>query len=440
MLLGERHEDVRAAFDVLDEVGAELGLEWKASKDRGRDQPLQQLDFLGMLFDTVRMEMRMSPAKRQRYAEAVQSLLAAPSDVPRRELQSVIGRLTFIARACRWGRVFLQSLYDAAFAPLPTPNARVNLPAAAREDLTFWLQTLRADSSVWDGVRRCTTGNIDLVRGDFLGTDGAVIFTDASGRGFGAAWEAAEVQGWWSEGQRGLHIAWLELSAVLRALQSWGPQLASKRVLVRCDNTQAVAAINRGASRLPDSRAISRQIAELAVRHGFELRAEHISGSDNVRADSLSRRLAEADDQQLRLKPSVFEGLCGSGPFKPSVDCCCDNAGFNRQGGCGTFFSPGSSVVGQERALAGRVLWAFPPKALVGEVLGTIKKAWDLDRGTRATVVVPHWPERPWFDWFVRRRLFRVEGTLPRGSRVCLWPWGAEADPAPYDFLVLRLP
>ncbi|GLC45711.1 hypothetical protein PLESTM_001768600 [Pleodorina starrii] len=203
---------------------------------------------------------------------------------------------------------------------------------------------------------------------------------------------------------------------------------------------RAVAAINRGASRLPDSRAISRQIAELAVRHGFELRAEHISGSDNVRADSLSRRLAEADDQQLRLKPSVFEGLCGSGPFKPSVDCCCDNAGFNRQGGCGTFFSPGSSVVGQERALAGHVLWAFPPKALVGEVLGTIRKAWDLDRGTRATVVVPHWPERPWFDWFVRRRLFRVEGTLPRGSRVCLWPWGAEADPAPYDFLVLRLP
>ncbi|GLC38419.1 PHD finger protein 21A [Pleodorina starrii] len=59
MLLGERHEDVRAAFDVLDEVGAELGLEWKASKDRGRDQSLQQLDFLGMLFDTVRMEMRM---------------------------------------------------------------------------------------------------------------------------------------------------------------------------------------------------------------------------------------------------------------------------------------------------------------------------------------------------------------------------------------------
>ncbi|GLC46718.1 hypothetical protein PLESTM_001915800 [Pleodorina starrii] len=114
------------------EVGAELGLEWKASKDRGRDQPLQQLHFLGMLFDTVRME----------------------SEVPLRELQSVIGGLTFIARA---------------------------------------------------------------------------------------------------------------------GMSSWGLQLAGKRVLVRCDKTQAVAAIisTGGASRLPDSRTISRRIAELAVRHGF---------------------------------------------------------------------------------------------------------------------------------------------------------------------------
>ncbi len=90
--------------------------------------------------------------------------------------------------------------------------------------------------------------------------------------------------------------------------------------------------------------------------------------------------------------------------------------------------------------LAGRVLWAFPPKSLVGEVLGTIRRAWELDPGTRATILAPCWPERPWFDWFIRRRLFRVDSVLPRGSRVCLWPWGAEADPAPYDFLVLRLP
>ncbi|KXZ49394.1 hypothetical protein GPECTOR_21g620 [Gonium pectorale] len=65
--MGKTHADVVGAFAVMDELGAELGLEWKASKDRGRDVPLQQLEFLGMLFDTVALEMRIPHSKRQRY-------------------------------------------------------------------------------------------------------------------------------------------------------------------------------------------------------------------------------------------------------------------------------------------------------------------------------------------------------------------------------------
>ncbi|KXZ45974.1 hypothetical protein GPECTOR_48g406 [Gonium pectorale] len=45
MIMGKTHADVVGAFAVMDELGAELGLEWKASKDRGRDVPLQQLDW-----------------------------------------------------------------------------------------------------------------------------------------------------------------------------------------------------------------------------------------------------------------------------------------------------------------------------------------------------------------------------------------------------------
>jgi hypothetical protein len=74
----------------------------------------------------------------------------------------------------------------------------------------------------------------------------------------------------------------------------------------------------------PKSRVISRQVAELAVQHGFELRAEHISGAGNVRADSLSRRLAAAEDRQLRLKPGVFEGA----DFPRCVSCCMGRAGY----------------------------------------------------------------------------------------------------------------
>ncbi|KXZ41045.1 hypothetical protein GPECTOR_907g163 [Gonium pectorale] len=425
MIMGATHSDVVGAFAVMDDLGAELGLEWKASKDHGRDVPLQQLEFLGLLFDTVALEMRIPPGKRQRYGESVSQLLAAAAAGPveRTAFEAVAGRLTFIARACRWGYAFLQGIYDCYPVAARQPPPCVALSAAAVEDLQFWQRILDSSTSLWDGVKRCSRAEIDLVRGEFTGADGAVIFTDASGLGFGAAWDAAELQGEWADpAERRLHIAWLELTAVLRALQAWAPRLAGKRVLVRCDNTQAVAAINHGSTRVRDGRSISRQVAELAIRHGFEVRAEHIAGAENVRADRLSRQLQTARSHNLRLKASIFRRLVWR-DYRPSVDCCCDVLGLNMQPGCTVFFSAEDSVLGRERDLAGRVLWAFPPQELAGEVLATIAAAAALDASTKATVVVPDWPQRPWHNRYVvtrRKRQkspFRLLERLPAGER-----------------------
>ncbi len=447
MILGATHADVVGAFGVLDRLGAELGLEWKRSKDRGGPgDPRQQLEFLGMEFDTVALQMRITDEKRQRYSAAVQELLAAAAaaggQVGRADLEAVAGKLTFIARGCRWGYSFLQGIYDQL--PVgPRPPSVVRLSTAAVEDLEFWLRVLSAGGSVWDGVKRCARADLDVVRGEFSGEDGAIIFTDASNSGFGAAWGAAEVQGEWPGADQRLHIAWRELKAVLHALQSWAPRLAGRRVLVRCDNTQAVAAINHGSTRIPDGRSISRQIAELAVRQGFEIRAEHIPGVDNSRADRLSRDLAAAQGQNLCIKPEVFRRLVGTGCYKPTIDCCCDVLGLNAQPGCTEYFSAQRSVLGQQGALAGKALWAFPPKSLVAEVLTVIAAAAAMDPETRATVVVPNWPERSWYRRFVRRRprrgYFTVAERLAAGGRHCRWPWGQEAEPAQYDLLVLRL-
>ncbi|PNW87593.1 hypothetical protein CHLRE_02g141286v5 [Chlamydomonas reinhardtii] len=133
------------------------------------------------------------------------------------------------------------------------------------------------------------------------------------------------------------------------------------------------------------------------MQAGFEVRAEHIAGVVNTRADRLSRQLAQARDQNLRLKPAVFRSLVTTdgGQYRPTVDCCADVLGLNAQPGCAEFFSPERSVLGQEQRLAGKVLWAFPPVSLTGEVLATIAAAAQLDERTRATVVVPYQPSYP---------------------------------------------
>ncbi|GLC58412.1 hypothetical protein PLESTB_001356000 [Pleodorina starrii] len=129
-----------------------------------------------------------------------------------------------------------------------------------------------------------------------------------------------------------LHIAWLELlSAVLRAMPCSPGGCSSRASASWCAATRprrSQPSYQPGVHRACPTAARSAGGSRSSpCGTAFELRAEHISGSDNVRANSLSRRLAEADDQQLRLKPGVFGGLCGSGPFRLAVDCYCDNAG-----------------------------------------------------------------------------------------------------------------
>jgi hypothetical protein len=153
--------------------------------------------------------MRISPEKRATAAAAVQGVLAAGqagAPVARRALQSLVGRNVFLARACRWGFTSLQGLFDACTQPGQGP---VSLGREVLADLADWASVLAAEGSPWDGVCRRTTGRLDWVRGDFLNPDsGAVLFTDASGSGYGAAMGKAKRQGLFSVEQRQLHVAW----------------------------------------------------------------------------------------------------------------------------------------------------------------------------------------------------------------------------------------
>ncbi len=56
---------VASARSCSAEVAQELGLEWKPLKDCDQDQPRQEMEFLSMLFETVRGEMCLAHSKRQ---------------------------------------------------------------------------------------------------------------------------------------------------------------------------------------------------------------------------------------------------------------------------------------------------------------------------------------------------------------------------------------
>lgn len=223
------HTDVMGGFAVLDaalQLGSQLlGLEEKLSKHQGREQCLQQLEFLGILFNTVQQEMHISQLRRGHDVDCVHDLLVVEDSalVSLIVLEMTVGRLSFVAQACRWGYSFLQSLCDNLSVSRCPPPRNVILFSKVCTGLLFWWNVLHPNSSMWDGVSPCTRSDTDLMRDSFAGQDGANIFTDASGAGFGTMWGAIEFQGDGSQLERQLHVAGLELRAGLREMQSWPP-------------------------------------------------------------------------------------------------------------------------------------------------------------------------------------------------------------------------
>ena len=85
------------------------------------------------------------------------------------------------------------------------------------------------------------------------------------------------------------HINTLELKTVLEAIKRWGPQWAGKHILVRCDNSCSVAAINKTTSKSSSIMDLVREMFWLATLYNFKLSAAFIPGKLNVLADRISR-------------------------------------------------------------------------------------------------------------------------------------------------------
>lgn len=70
------------------------------------------MDFLGLEFDTVKMEARLPEDKLEKAIKRVAKLLEKSSSTTHKELQSLVGLFSFAAKVVYPGRAFLRRLYD----------------------------------------------------------------------------------------------------------------------------------------------------------------------------------------------------------------------------------------------------------------------------------------------------------------------------------------
>jgi hypothetical protein len=87
----------------------------------------------------------------------------------------------------------------------------------------------------------------------------------------------------------GIHINYLELLVVIIACKAWNKSFANRRIQIFCDNLATVWTINSGKTKDPLMLGLLRELAFLNISVNCQVRAVHVAGISNRRADQLSR-------------------------------------------------------------------------------------------------------------------------------------------------------
>ena len=123
------------SFNKLKVLMDDLGLEESSKK---AESPSQELVYLGVMFDSVAMEMRVPPDKLAEIKSEI-GQWSRKSTITKKNLQSLLGKLFWVSRVVRLARVFmgrlLQQLRDMANTG---DNLKVQLSTEARKDLKWW--------------------------------------------------------------------------------------------------------------------------------------------------------------------------------------------------------------------------------------------------------------------------------------------------------------
>ena len=238
--------------------------------------PATDLPFLGIIIDTLKMTIAVPKPK----LDATLALLPkwrGRRTATKQQLLSLIGKLHHISIVVRPGRLFLRRLIDLS-CTVKEKRHHINLNVEARKDIQWWSDWLPSwnSSSFIPQSRSIKNSDIQL-------------FTDASGKGFGAIHKTNWIQSRWNLfcGER--DVDFQEFFAIYAAAATWGHYWARQRIVFFTDNQPITQIWDKGSTPTPHIMSLVRRLFLLAVKHNFSVAFKYIPGIKNPVADALSR-------------------------------------------------------------------------------------------------------------------------------------------------------
>lgn len=220
------------------------------------------------------------------------------------------------------------------------------------------------------------------------------FFSDDSLSGWGAYYNKISTQGFWSVQERKLAINHLELIAAFLALKCFAKEDKDCEILLRIDNTTAIAYINRmGGVQYPQLNKLARDIWNWCEERKIWVFASYIPSKENTDADRESSR--SNVDTEWELGFSFFDNIVEKWGW-PDIDLFASRNNAKVSTFCAWKRDPDALFIDAFTLnWKKHFFYAFPPFSVIARVLQKIQ----LEK-TVGILVVPLWPTQPWFPLF----------------------------------------
>lgn len=271
----ETKNNAEFAYGCLGTVLKKCGIEESLDK---AVPPTQIMVFLGVLFNTITMTLEVTPERLKELKLLVEHWLCK-SSASLKEIQSLLGKLHFVAACVRPSRIFVSRLLSWLRSIHHSPFIQHDIPDMVKKDLIWWQKFL----PVYNGV--------SMMQTEEWSEPDSVFSSDSCLEGCGGFWMGHFFHTQFPQCLKGgkFHITALEIIAIIISLKLWGSKFKGKRIIAFCDNMAACQVINTGKSKCPVLQECLREICFLAAIHEFEIRLRHLDSESNRISDHLSR-------------------------------------------------------------------------------------------------------------------------------------------------------
>lgn len=350
--------------------------------------PTQRLTHLGLVWDTLTFRLFLPKDKWHAIQRDARRLLRDHKQhgvVSIRRLAGVAGKLVAASPALLEAAYHRHSLHRCVSFGLRRSHGN-------------WEATSTVSRTALRDLRWVTSRSVRHMNGAPItpSSPAAVLTTDASTTGWGAVLNIGTHQyrtlGFFSPEESARSSNWREATGICRAFFAFRRRIQRlPSLLVQTDNTTSCSILHRFGSRWKHLGEALDPMLRAIIRWRVDLTAQHLAGTDNVAADTLSRATRPLRNE-WSLSWQAYRRILDSFPA-PSIDYFASHLTTK----CRRFVSrhpdPKAMTVdafGLEWSLEFGLF--VPPINLIPRVLSRL-----VTQRAHGIVVVPDWPSRPWY-------------------------------------------